>query len=295
MIKKLTDDLDELFVKQGLSLADSLEVIAGHENGRKKRLQNTAAYILSSLRHGNSLSNAMKECPYMRFGEVYISFIMLAEKSGNLIETISFLKKKCEREYSGKMKIAEASVYPLFVIFLSFAAGLLLLKYTNAAVDGTLISLFFFLIAVALAIFILCRGILKEDKLADAFFAVDFLVKSGNSISAAVGFSAYVTGVNSRIGMKMLEAKSKLEYGMGLCDALMLKGRMMEILYFAEKGASRSDVFEKLALWEEARFERKRRICLELLEPVFICIAGLFLLILIIHIFMPFMNDMSWM
>ncbi|MBP3742231.1 MAG: type II secretion system F family protein [Treponema sp.] len=293
MVRKVTDALDELFIKQGLSLVESLEVMASYRKDRK--LCKIAGFLLEGLRRGDDFSNVLKECPYLKCDSVFLAFILLAEKSGNLMETIAFLKKRCDRKYQGQMKIVEAAVYPLFVIVLAVGVGAFLLKYCGGGLDGTFGIGVLALCFVSAVVFFVGRGILKEDRLAEAFFAVDFLVKSGHSVSAAVGFAAQVAGVNSKLGELFLEAKSRLEFGMGLSDALMLKGRLSEMLYFAERGAAKSDVFEKLAVWKNNLLEKRRRICMSLIEPVFISLAGIYMLMMIVYIFMPFMNDMSWL
>ena len=298
MVRKITEALDELFAFQGISLAESLRIIAArNENGRRHegRMQKTARFLLDSLSDGNLFSNSLRECPYVRFDAVYLSFVMLAEKSGNLSETISFLRRRCERTYQSRSKLVEASVYPVFVMIVSAAAGGLLLEYTETKVGAGLIGASLFLLVLCWIVLFILWACLREDKLTDAFYALDFLVKSGSSISAAVECAAHIVGVNSQTGAVLLEAKSKLEYGLSLREALLLKGRMAEILYFADKGGSQNELFNRLARWQEERFIRRRRLCLNLVEPLFICIAGCFLLILVVYIFMPYMNDLSWL
>ena len=129
MVKKLTDALDELFIKQGLSLVESLEVMASYRKDRK--LCRVAEFLLDGLRKGNEFANLLKGCPDLKCDSVFLSFVLLAEKTGNLTETIAFLKKRSDRRYQGHVKIVEAAVYPLFVIVLAVGAGAFLLKYAG--------------------------------------------------------------------------------------------------------------------------------------------------------------------
>ncbi|MCR4580373.1 MAG: type II secretion system F family protein [Treponema sp.] len=292
MIKRITDALDELFVKQGLELSQALEAIS---RGKSLRLRKTAGFLLEALKEGNLLSNALSECPYITFNPLYISFVMLAEKSGNLTETVAFLKARCDRQHESRVRLAEVSVYPLFIILIAFFAGGFLLKYTGNQVDSSIIWAFLLLLLLSFAVFLIIWKCLKEDSLLDAFFAVDFLLHSGHSIASAIGFAAELVGVHSRLGVKFTRAKVKLEYGIPLSEALLLKRRDSELLYYAEKGDRRNDVFSKLAALQKERYLQRRKICLSLIEPVFISFTGVFLLILVIHIFMPFMNDMNWL
>ena len=306
MIKQLIEALDELYVKQGLTLTEALGIVAarGNSDGHfiasrvlkaSDKLARIADFILDSLKRGNLFSNALKECPLVKFDSVFIAFIRIAEHSGNLGETVSFLKSRYERMDNNRKKIIEASIYPVFVIAAAVGAGSGILRYTEARLDGNVIAAFLILLGVCTSVLFFMWRCLKEDRLLDSLYAVDFLVKSGNSVASAVGFAAHVAGVNSEVGMKFAEAKMKLEYGIPLSEALEFKGYAAEILYFAEKGGTTSDVFGKLAQLQERSFLQRRKICLSLAEPVFISLTGIFLLILVINIFMPFMTDMSWL
>ncbi len=292
MKKMLTDALDELFVKQGLPLADSLEVLSRGKNGK---LAKVACFLLEALREGNEFSDALRECPYAVFDSVYVSFVMISERSGNLIQTISFLKRRYERMYQNRQKVLEASMYPLFIISLGFSAGIFLLRYSGTALDFNLILSFMMLFFIAFLFFLIVWKFIEDDRFTDVLFAIDFLVKNGASVSSAVGFAVNVAGANSKMGQKLLDAKVKLEYGLSLSAAFELSGRAADVLYYAEKGGTDSNVFGKLAAWQEEKYKQRRKICLSLIEPVFIGITGAFLLILVVHIFMPFMTDMSWL
>lgn len=292
MEKRLTDALDNLFVNQGLTLAEALEVICKSKTGR---LQKLALFLLEALREGNSLSNALKECPFAAFDSTYVTFVMLSERTGKVRETITFLKKRNERLYQNKMKLIEAALYPLFVILLSISIGIFLLKYSETAIDSNLIFSIALLFLITFIFFIIVWKCIKEDKLCEVLYALDFLVKNGNSLSSAFAFAVSLVGLQSKLGQKLMETKNKLEYGLPLSSAFTLMGDAGEMLYFVESGASNNNVFGKLALCQEEKYKQRRKFCLSLVEPVFIGITGSFLLILVIHIFMPFMTDMSWL
>lgn len=290
MVKKLTNALDELFVKQKLTLYQAFECLKGNAS-----LKKLADYILEALKSGMAFSNALKACPFVTFDSVYIAFIMLAERSGNLCETIAFLKTRCERIEQNKRKLIEVSLYPVFVILIAVGACVCLLNYTKLPLDFELVGALFMLLGFSTMVFYLMWRCLKEDSLLDALYALSFLVKSGHSISAAIGFAVNVAGAKSQVGAMLAEAKMKLEYGMPLSEALVLKGYAADLLYYAEKGGTTSDVFEKLAVFENEKFRQKRSICLSLAEPVFIVLTASFLLILIVHIFMPYMSNMNFL
>ena len=67
-----------------------------------------------------------------------------------------------------------------------------------------------------------------------------------------------------------------------------------EIFYYADTGGSQLDLFSRIAAALSAKNERRRTICLSLVEPVFIVITGGFILMILMTFFMPLINDISW-
>ena len=59
-------------------------------------------------------------------------------------------------------------------------------------------------------------------------------------------------------------------------------------------GKSTRRRFKKLAVWIDEKAQKRRKLCLCLVEPLFICVTGVFLLCLVMKFFMPFMNDMNF-
>ncbi len=95
MQREFTEVLYELFVRQNLSLSHSLLIMS--RKPKKDRVKLAAESIYSALENGSVFSSALKTCEYVRFNDVYISFILLAEKNGDLKSTVSYLKEKLVR------------------------------------------------------------------------------------------------------------------------------------------------------------------------------------------------------
>ena len=77
MQREFTEVLYELFVRQNLSLSHSLLIMS--RKPKKDRVKFAAESIYSALENGSVFSSALKTCEYVRFNDVYISFILLAE------------------------------------------------------------------------------------------------------------------------------------------------------------------------------------------------------------------------
>jgi type II secretory pathway component PulF len=64
-----------------------------------------------------------------------------------------------------------------------------------------------------------------------------------------------------------------------------------QAFFYAENSGGENDVFEKIALWLNTRNEKKRSICIKLIEPVFISGTGIFLLIFLVNLVLPLFSE----
>ena len=294
MQKKFTDALYELFVRQQLSLSQSMQIIS--KKPGNDAVKRAALLIYSSLEAGNLFSNALRTCSEIRFDESYISFILLAEKNGDLKSTVSYLKEKLNRKKEERKKLLGASIYPAFVILLSIGACIFVGLYTNTADFFLLFKYVFIFLCLCLILYFLIFRLLGEDSLYEAFTAVDFLLRNGIELSEAVGCAVQLTGPSGSTGRFFENARIRLTYGMDLRSAFDCKEnkKFSELLYYADTGGSQLDLFARISASLEAQSQRRRTICLSLVEPVFITLAGGFILILLMTFFMPLINNISW-
>lgn len=294
MQKEFTDALYELFVQQNLSLTQSMLIIS--RKPKRDAVKRAAFLIYSSLEGGCLFSNALKTCSEIKFDDVYISFILLAEKNGDLKSTVSYLRQKLKRKKEERKKLVEASIYPAFVILLSIAASVFVGVYTNTADFSSLTKYVVIFLCLCAFMYFLIFRMLVDDKLCEAFTAVDFLLKNGIELSEAVGCAVQVAGPSGSIGRLFENARIKLTYGMDLRSAFDCRSsrRFSEIFYYADTGGSQLDLFSRISANLEAQNEKRRSICLSLVEPVFITMAGGFILMILMTFFMPLINDISW-
>jgi len=307
-VNKFTDSLYELLSVQNLNLDKALEILS---EDSVRFLSRAAREILSDIRRGNLFSNTLVKNRFIRFDYTYIAFICYAEKTGNILQSIQFLKERCERKEENLHKVISASLYPLFVILLAIVVCVSLCIHGNdwfgsflfdsTLVKNSLIKAVSGLLLFCFAACFLIQKNLGENKLYEAFLAVNFLVSSGIDVSTAVGYGILVTGPGTRYGKLFQKAKDKLEFGMNLRDAFTEKEGKKELfskwqkeldeaLFFAQKGGEKNNVFEKVCKWMEKENQKRRLICLSVLEPLFIAVTGFFLLILMGNLMIPLMN-----
>ena len=304
--RKFTQELSELICSRKFDLQNALDMMSRNTSENAKISSMAARNIYKCMIDGSTCSDALKLCPYINFDSVYISFVRFAERCGCLEKTLVFLKDKCLREEENFNKLVQACAYPLFVVVLSVAAGLFLYVYLAAALEGqqseagysnlfsSLILSLSFLIVFCLTAFVFLKKTLGINKLYEAFLAMGFLIKGGESLANAVKDAVNILGFDSKEGRLFAAAGKNLSYGLGLKDSFALnlwkgsaRSELEEAFFYAEKCGGENDVFEKIALQLNARDEKRRALCFRLLEPFFISGTGIFLMIFLMNLIIP--------
>lgn len=295
--KRFTELLQELVCQKACDLQNALLLISRTKSKKQTLVELSAQNLYDSLRHGEPFSLAIKNCPYIKFDELYVSFIGFAERCGELESTLEFLKQKCLREEQNTQKVIEASVYPVFVVLVSVAAATGLVFYSNAFLQELYSSFylsFSFLILFCVTAVFLLRKMLGTNKLYEAFLATGFLIKGGESLSNAVNNAVNILGYETKEGQLFAQAGKKLSYGLSLekafeldCWSSSLRQQLQEAFFYAENSGGKNELFEKIALWLNAKDEKRRAICLRLIEPFFIFGTGIFLLVFLVNLVLP--------
>lgn len=309
--RKFTEALEELVCEKKCSIQKSLFIMSKNKSMKNKAVSLAAGNIYEALIQGNSFSSALKLCPFIEFDMLYVSFIGFAQRCGTLDDTLVYLKKKCIREEENLLRITEAAVYPLFVVVLCVMAGILLLVYStsilgfgaespdvSAKVCSTFFISFGFLLVFCIVAFFAIKKILGTNKLYEAFLAAGFLIKGGESFVNAVNDAVNILGYDTKEGLIFAQAGERLSYGESLHSAFemssknnALKNELDDAFFFAENSGGENDVFEKIALWIKTQDEKRRTVCLKLLEPVFISGTGVFLLVFLMNLVLPLFTE----
>lgn len=299
---EFTQLLFELTKKQNLSLVESLEIMSKFQ--KKGAVEFAAKHILECLNQGLSFSGALKTCKEIEFDDLFISFVGFAEKTGHFGETCEFLYFRCKRKHENLVQIFEACLYPVFVVLLSIAAAGFLMffgksnnvfgdigfsieqseKIIGSCFRGCVFLFCFFSIS-----FFVLKNILSDNKMFESFLAADFLVRSGINLIDTFDALVSVAGIDSSLGQEFLKIKNKILQGTEFSMAFMgLNKKLERFFYLAQHTGGECDVFGKMAAFLKEFDEKRRKICFTLIEPIFICGTGVFLIILLSGIYVPF-------
>lgn len=297
-----TGNLFDLCVSQNCDLKTALELITESD---LKFLNSVGRHLLSHLEDGCDFSNGLFSCEAICFDSIYIAFMHFLEKSGKVKEVITFLKTREQRREKNFQKLLGASLYPIFVIFLTFGGLVFFIFYGKQILPVSEIDFFTIrkkivwillgLMIFCFAISILLRKILGEDSLYEAFVAMNFLVQSGVGINTALDYGRLIVGPESKTGKHFESVKQKLEYGVGVKTAFLAvkNKRINKALKFAQKNGEEAFLFEKICNWMEVCNEKKHDLIMSMVEPMFIATTGVFLLLIMVSIVLPIMSNAS--
>jgi len=103
-------------LKAGMKLTMALKTLS--KQTENKHFSSVIKQIRQDIEQSSSLSEAMTSHPKI-FSKVYTAIVAAAEKSGNLAESLSILSNQLKTQASIRMRIKSATVYPIFLLFVS--------------------------------------------------------------------------------------------------------------------------------------------------------------------------------
>ncbi|NUM25172.1 MAG: type II secretion system F family protein [Candidatus Buchananbacteria bacterium] len=127
-----------VMVKSGISLAVALKTLA--EQTSSKSFRKILADIQQGVEKGNLLSKGLEQYQYV-FGDLFINMIKAGEASGKLEDVLNqlFIQMKKDNEIISKVK--GAMIYPMIVIAMMVAIGVLVLVYVIPTMSGIFLEL----------------------------------------------------------------------------------------------------------------------------------------------------------
>jgi MSHA biogenesis protein MshG len=109
-------------LKAGVPMLTTLEAL--QEEIRNPLLKGAVGTIYRDVQRGESFSFAVSQHPRV-FNTLFVSMIRAGEATGELDTTLLRLAETFEKDYSTRSKIKAALRYPIFVLFVMFAAFLI--------------------------------------------------------------------------------------------------------------------------------------------------------------------------
>lgn len=127
-----------VMIKSGISLAVALKTLAEQTNS--KSFRKILVDIQKGVEKGNLLSKGLEQYQ-SAFGDLFVNMIKAGEASGKLEDVLKqlFIQMKKDNEIISKVK--GAMIYPIIVITMMVAIGILVLIYVIPTISGIFLEL----------------------------------------------------------------------------------------------------------------------------------------------------------
>lgn len=284
-----------------IPLKNSLEVLSA-ENNINKNVRLLAKEILEKLSEGFSFSSSLKLCS-LTIKERYLSLISASEAGGSLTQALCFIKEISMQKRDLEQRIKSVSIYPSLVVCVALSASFVLLHFRNqflvSVPEQDLYSGLFTAIAVlfagiaAVALYI--KNSMGENILYSVFFAFSFLTEAGFDFSTCLDIAIMYSAQDKKVNSALLNVKSKIQEGEGIGEAFshykVFPKEIVARLTLAEIHGNIDKVTKGIATSIEKKDIAKRNQCMQLIEPLLILCTGLYILILVETIVLPFLTS----
>ena len=284
-----------------IPLKNSLEVLSA-ENSINMNVKKMSAEILEKLSEGFSFSSALNLSSFS-IKERYLTLISASESGGSLIQALKFIKEIFTQKKELEERIKSVSLYPSLVVSIALAATFVLLHFRNeflvSVPENELYSGVFTAIAVlfagigAVALYI--KKAMGENVLYSVFFALSFLSEAGFDFSNCLDIAIMYSVQDKEINKALLNVKTKIQEGEGLGEAFshfkIFPKDIVARLSLAEIHGNIDKVTKGIAKSIEKKDVAKRNQCMQLIEPLLILCTGLYILILVETIVLPFLTS----
>lgn len=284
-----------------IPLKNSLEVLSA-ENSINMNVKKMSTEILEKLSEGFSFSSALNLSSFS-IKERYLTLISASESGGSLIQALKFIKEIFTQKKELEERIKSVSLYPSLVVSIALAATFVLLHFRNeflvSVPENELYSGVFTAIAVlfagigAVALYI--KKAMGENVLYSVFFALSFLSEAGFDFSNCLDIAIMYSVQDKEINKALLNVKTKIQEGEGLGEAFshfkIFPKDIVARLSLAEIHGNIDKVTRGIAKSIEKKDVAKRNQCMQLIEPLLILCTGLYILILVETIVLPFLTS----
>ena len=288
-------------IESDIPLRNSLEVLCS-ENAINKAVKTMAKEVLEKLSEGFSFSSALNLCSFS-IKERYLTLISASESGGSLIQALSFIKEIYTQKKDLEDRIKSVSLYPSLVVCIALAATFVLLHFRNeflvSVPEKELYVGVFTAVAVLFAgigaVSLYIKKAMGENILYSVFFALSFLSDAGFDFSNCLDITIMYSSQNKEVNRALLNVKSRILEGESIGEAFsnykVFPKEIVARLTLAEIHGNIGKVTKGIAKSIEKKDIAKRNQCMQLIEPLLILCTGLYILILVETIVLPFLTS----
>ncbi len=293
-----------LLIKNNVSLVQALTVLSGIGSKRKSihHVRQSASAILDNLTKGYSFSKSLFLCPYLHIKKTLLSLIEAAEHSAKLQEMLDFICIQQEQKERSIQEIKSAALYPFVVVVIALSGTFALMHWKDLFLTSITNSEILSVIFRALIIFVCLTALLglyvykslKTPRLFTLYYTLGFLQESGFTFkqSLELCMTSNITSIPKKnLYTLYIQVSKGNEISMSALHAKLADEHMACLLKIAQECANVGPTCSLIAKGISKKSEVAKNQCLKLMEPILLFNVGIYILILMDGILIPYLTD----
>ena len=297
-----------VLLKGKTSLADSLHILAGQ--GIEKQVRDCAVSLLSLMKKGKSFSESLrgtKECRVF-FEPLYLTLIAAAELTGSIETVLERIVSDLKRNEHAKETIINILIYPVIIVLLAITGtAVIIFKGMPLFISGGLLSAAAMaeaktgiaaagavLLSGGLTLFIVYFRIFNNDSPEFIiFYLLDFLLKSNITLHESLSH-CLLNMARSKFAGALVSVKkdiaSGIKFSAAFAKAKSFSPYVLGWLSVADTYSNLGDICGSIRDYYGQKDERMRETAAKLIEPAFIVLTGLYVLIIMATVILPILT-----
>lgn len=291
-------------LESGLSIKESLEIAEGLKTV-SKQIREFCREVYNKTQIGISFNMSIKLSETIQFPDKFIAMIGMAEDSGNIKIALKSIVNSIQCKKQSVSRIIRASIYPLIIfIFVLIGSYMLFFQYEifgfstlpSEVFSGILSSTLF--IVFFLSIFSLYAVLVMKDPLELLVIQrLLFMSEQKFDLYTSLNLSLSYTYSTSESHI-LFHMKKSISIGTSFYEACKKTNIFSnETLYFLEVGEKECNIEKAFKLIVEnlsGKLENRRNTFVQLSEPVLLLGIGVYIMILIQTVVLPFITQNSY-
>jgi type IV pilus assembly protein PilC len=290
------------------NLIDAVDVLCGKDI--EKPVRETAVKAMGFLKKGGGFADALAYASdnALLFPDMYRGLMRSAERTGKIDAALAGIAGDLERKIKAREMIAAAMAYPLAVVLLALGGTAALIYkgipfFTESGIlPGVLLaqaagSVLFagtFLLSAGVLLAVGCYNFyVKESEGFHIFYELSFLLEGGISLPESLSHCIMSAGEN-KWGRALAFIKKDITEGKRVAlafeDAGVFPAYITGWLNIGDKNGEITTACRRIKEYYQARDNKRREMVIRFIEPLFIVVTGVYLLILIQGIILPILT-----
>ncbi len=295
-------------LKGNTNLIDSLHILSSP--GIEASIQKTAEKLIILMKKGQSFSGslAMVSTGKIHFIPLYLTLIKASELTGTIDQVLEDILADMKRKQKTLETIITVMLYPAIIILaactgtvfiivkgipLFVKAGMISDASLGHALTGILIAGIFLFLSAGFMFFILYTIFAKDSPEFRIFYLLSFLLQNNIPMTEALSQCIVSLG-ESKHGKSLLLIKKDITAGVRFPEAFAKNGKYSSYitgwLTIADNDGDIAGAFKNISDFFQKRDARVRDLASKGIEPVFIIVTGIYLLILLQTVIMPILT-----